>query len=304
MSPPLQKGDLIYLTAPAKSIDSEFVTYAVSVLEKMGFTTRVSSHCLGQYHYFSGTDEQRLIDIQEGIDDPKVKAILCVRGGYGCIRIVDRIQWASMLRNPKWLIGFSDITVFHQRLQRFDIPSLHATMPLNFKENSQEAFSTLLSALKNEPYSIAAPPSTYNKVGSVKAKLVGGNLSILYGLLGTDDQIDYTDTVLFIEDLAEQLYHLDRMFYAFSKAGILDKIKGLIVGGMTDMQDTAVPIGKTYQEVITEHFQFRNIPIAFDFPAGHISDNRALVLGSVVDFKVDDQGSMVQFFNEVKPLTS
>ena len=293
--PALQKGDLIYITAPAKSIDISFVDYAKSYFENQGYKVLISQHCTGEFNYFSGTDEERTADFQYGIDHPEVKAIVCARGGYGCVRIVDRIQWAGILREPKWIIGFSDVTVFHQRMQRFGLPSIHGTMPLNFKENSQDSFATLEKAWANEAYSIHSTFTSSNKQGSSEGQLVGGNLSILYSLLGTDDQITYENSILFIEDLAEQIYHLDRMLFAFAKAGIFDKIKGLIVGGMTDMKDTAVPFGKTLQEVILEHFQFRNIPIIFDFPAGHIDDNRALVFGRNVTLTSNEEGGKVEF---------
>ena len=292
---PLQKGDLIYITSPAKSIETECIDFAKSFFEKHGFRVQISQHCLGQYHYFSGTDFERAADFQEGIDNPEVKAIICARGGYGCVRIVDNLQWASIVREPKWIVGFSDVTVFHQRMQNFELKSIHGTMPLNFSSNSEESLTTLLKALTNESYSISSPISKWNKLGEAKGRLVGGNLSILYSLLGTDDEVDYTDSILFIEDLAEQLYHLDRMFYAFKKAGILERISGLIVGGMTDMKDTAVSFGQSYEEIILEHFEFRKIPIAFEFPVGHQDDNRALVLGSEVNFKVSDKGGELRF---------
>ena len=296
--PAIQKGDLIYITSPAKSIDNQSVIFAKEFFEKNGFRVLISKHCLGEHHYFSGTDSERTLDFQEGIDNPEVKAIVCSRGGYGCVRIVDAIQWASMIREPKWIVGFSDVTVFHQRMQQFGLKSIHGTMPLNFSKNSEAALSTLLAALKNESYSIFSPIDKFNKKGEIKGKLVGGNLSILYSLLGTDDQIDYSGCILFIEDLAEQLYHLDRMLYAFKKAGILERISGLIVGGMTDMNDTAIPFGVSYEEIILAHFEFRNIPIAFNFHAGHINDNQALVLGSEVEFKVGEKGTELNFLSE------
>lgn len=277
--PVLQKGDLIYITAPAKAIEESYVRFAENVLIEKGFRVLISKHCLGAYHYFSGTDAERLSDFQYGIDEPEIKAILCARGGYGCIRILDQLNWAGMLREPKWIIGFSDVTVFHQRMQRFSLQSIHGSMPLNFAENSTEALDTLVSALTGEEYTIQVAGNPNNKPGTAVGKLVGGNLSILYSLLGTDDQIDFTNTILVVEDLAEQLYHIDRMLFAFEKAGVFNKIKGLIIGGMTDLKDTAVPFGQTLEELVLSHFTYRNIPVAFDFPAGHIPDNRALVFG-------------------------
>jgi len=292
---PLQKGDLIYITAPAKAIEKEHVDHAVNLLEKEGFRVLLSEHCTGQYHYFSGTDEERRSDLQFGLDHPEVKAILCGRGGYGCVRIVDDLQWAGMLREPKWLIGFSDITVFHQRLQRFGIQSIHGTMVLNFKENSDEAIRTMLQALRGEDYNLNGPMSAYNKPGISTGELVGGNLSILYSLIGTNDQIDYSGKILFIEDLAEHIYHIDRMLYTFKKAGIWEQINGLIVGGMTDLEDTTVPFGKRVEELIHEQLAFRNIPVAFDFPAGHINDNRALIFGRMCELTVRNDGSHLRW---------
>ncbi len=293
--PPLKKGDLIYITAPAKAIEKEYVLYAKAFFEKQGFRVLISEHCLGAFNYFSGTDTERLADLQFGIDNPEIKAIVCARGGYGCIRIVDRVQWASMLREPKWLIGYSDITIFHQRLQRFDLPSIHGTMPFNFEKNSPEALDTLLKVMIGEKYSISCSSDKFNKLGNVQGKLVGGNLSILYSLIGTDDQIDYTNTILFIEDLSEHLYHIDRMLYAFEKAGVFNKIKGLIVGGMTDLQDTDTPFGQTIEEIILHHFKYRKIPIAFNFPAGHIHDNRSLVLGNPCELVISESETILSF---------
>jgi len=291
----LKPGDLIEILAPAKSIEKTHVEAAVKTLEKMGFNVRVSEHCLGRYNYFSGTISERLLDFQKAIDDDEVKAILCARGGYGCIQLVDKLQWANMLRHPKWIIGFSDVTVFHQKLGSMGLKSIHGTMPLNFSKNSMESLSTLNDALTGKTYTIKAKHTKHNRLGSANATLRGGNLSILYSLLGTDDCVDYTDTILFVEDLSEQIYHLDRMFYALAKAGILNRIKGLIIGGMKDMKDTAIPFGMSYEDVILSHFDYRKIPICFSFPAGHINDNRTLVIGSEVELNVNSTGSELLF---------
>lgn len=293
--PVLRSGDLVYITAPAKAIEEEHVLFAKELFEDAGFRVMIGKHCLGRHHYFSGTDEERQADLQFAIDHPEVKAIVCARGGYGCVRIVDRIQWAGMLREPKWMIGFSDVTVFHQRLQRFGISSIHGTMVLNYNTNSSEAINTMMAALKGENADVSCDPNSYNKNGVVNGKLVGGNLSIVYSLLGTDDQVDFTDCILFVEDLAEHLYHIDRMFFALNKAGVLDKIKGLIIGGMTDLEDTDIPFGKTVEEIILEHFTYRNIPIAFGFPAGHISDNRALILGDQCKLEVSAEKTLLSY---------
>ena len=293
--PALKRGDLIAIVAPAKAIEKEYVKFAQSFLEHKGYRVAIGKHALGKHYYFSGTDEERLNDFQEALDNPEVKAILCARGGYGAVRIVDSIQWASQLRAPKWIIGFSDITVFHQRMQRFGIQSIHATMPLNFQENSSESMDTLLAAIEGKPYSIVSPSNPNNQLGNATGQLVGGNLSILYSLLGTDDQINYKNTILFIEEVGEQLYAIDRMLFAFKKAGILDQISGLIVGGMTSIKDTETPTGFSIEQCVLEHFNYSKTPICFEFPAGHINDNRALILGQEVAFTVSENTTVLSF---------
>ena len=289
---PLQPGDLIAIVAPAKAIEESHITFAKALFESRGYRVQVGAHCLGSHHYFSGTDLERASDLQEALDNPEVKAIICARGGYGCVRILNHLQWAGFIREPKWLVGFSDVTVLHQHIGMLDLPSIHASMPLNYKENTPEAIDSLFDALEGNQLTYDIAANSYNKRGDASGKLVGGNLSILYSLLGTDDCIDYSECILFIEDLAEQLYHIDRMFYAFAKAGIFDKLKGLIVGGMTDLKDTAVPFGQNIYALILAHFTYRNIPIAFDFPAGHIEDNRALIIGAEVQLHVAENVSL------------
>lgn len=292
---PLKKGDLIAIVAPAKAIEKEHVDFAVDFFQANGFQVVLGKHVLGRNNYFSGTDLERLSDFQEALDNPYVKAIVCARGGYGAVRIVDNINWAGQLRDPKWIVGFSDITVFHQRMFRFGIESIHATMPLNFATNTSESLETLLLAMASQDYKIESTPSEFDKQGSATGKLVGGNLSILYSLLGTDDQIDYTGCILFIEDVGEQLYAIDRMLFAFKKAGIFNRISGLIVGGMTNLSDTNPPSGLQLEQLILDQFEYSKIPICFGFPAGHVDDNRALVLGKEVELKVDNESSTLYF---------
>ena len=287
---PLKKGDLIYITAPAKAIDESPVFFTRDFFIKQGFRVEISKHCFGQFNYFSGTDEERMADLQYGIDHPEVKAIICARGGYGCIRILDGIRWANILREPKWIVGFSDITVFHHRLYNLGVQCIHGTMSLNFEKNSPETFETLLAALTGQEYCIQSTINAMNKHGNAKGKLIGGNLSIVYSLLGTDDAYNFEDSILFLEDLAEHYYHLDRMFYALKKCGALDKINGLVIGGMTELEDTTMPFGMSVEEIVLQHFTFKNIPICFDFPAGHIDDNRALIFGKDVKLIVDKTG--------------
>ncbi|MCO5261059.1 MAG: LD-carboxypeptidase [Crocinitomicaceae bacterium] len=288
--PYLKKGDLIEIVAPAKAIEKELIEFAKIRLEEIGFKVKISPNCTDRFNYFSGTDEQRLTDFQQALDNPDVKAIICARGGYGAVRIVDKIKWANQLISPKWIVGFSDITVFHQQMQLLDQKSIHATMPLNYNENSKESIETLIDALTGKSYSIEIEGNDFNKKGSAIGKIIGGNLSILYSLIGTDSMPDYKNKILFIEDVGEQLYSIDRMLFSFKKSGILDEIKGLIVGGMTNIKDsTEVSIGMNIEDIILQHFQYRRIPICFNFPSGHLDDNRAIVLNETVNFEVTNK---------------
>ena len=285
---PINRGDLISILAPAKSIDKSIVDYAKDFLVQRGFEVKVSAHCTGRHHYYSGTDEERISDLQSAIDDSEVMAILCARGGYGSVRVFDRLDWTKFREQPKWIIGFSDITVFHHILQSMDIQSIHGTMPLNFESNSKEALQTMLMAAGGESFKIQVDSSEKNKEGSAKGELIGGNLSIIYSLLGSQYTFDFRNKILFIEDLSEQYYHIDRMLYALKLHGVFDQISGLVVGGMTDMKDTEVSFGKDVYDLVLEHLKGKQIPICFDFPCGHINDNRAMIVGADVFYQVTD----------------
>ncbi len=291
----LKKGDLIYICAPAKAVDVKSVEFAKDFFERNGFRVEVSPNCLGEHGYFSGTLYERLSDLQAGLDRADVKAIVSARGGYGCVQLMDHLRWAAFLRDPKWMVGFSDVTVFHQFLDFSAIPSLHATMPLNFEENSPESLATLMNALTGRSYSIEVQSYSFNKKGEVHAEIIGGNLSILYSQLGNKQRPSYKGKILFIEDVGEQAYAIDRMLHAFKDAGVWDEIVGLIVGSFTSIGETANPTGLIYRDTLLEHFQFRKIPIVFDFPAGHQADNRCLVLGQKCHLKVVENQVVLSF---------
>ncbi|MFA9210314.1 MAG: LD-carboxypeptidase [Moraxellaceae bacterium] len=285
----LVPGDTIALIAPAKAIEPDLVDAAVVLLETAGYKVLVGKHTKGQYHYFSGTDDERAADLQWAIDHPAVKAIVCARGGYGAVRLLDRVQWANFLREPKWLLGFSDITNFHLHAMQLDIESVHCTMPLNFSENSPEAVASMLTVLKTGTVQHAWPNEPINRIGEASGLLVGGNLSILYAALGTPLRPNFQGAILFVEDIGEQLYQLDRMFHALKMAGAFDQIAGLIVGGMTDIKDTAIPTGFDITSMILSHVQYRSIPVVFNAPIGHISDNRAVIVGRYSQLNVTDE---------------
>ncbi|MCF8328744.1 MAG: LD-carboxypeptidase [Crocinitomicaceae bacterium] len=295
--PALNPGDLIYITAPAKFMDPQAVLYAKKHLEQNGFKVLISKNCFGNHHYFSGTDEERLLDFQFGIDHPDVRAILCARGGYGCVRLVDRINWANMLREPKWLIGFSDITVFHHRLNKLGVQSIHGSMPINFEKNTEAALTTLINTLQGSWPQFLLPSNQSNKAGIATGNLIGGNLSIVYSMLGTDDQYDFEDSILFLEDVGEHYYQVERMLYAFKKAGVFQKTKGLIIGGISELEDTDPPLGRTIQEMVLDQLEYTRIPVLFGFPGGHIADNRAIIVGKKILLTVSEEETSVIYLN-------
>lgn len=275
----LVPGDTIALIAPAKAIEPVLVDQAVALLEKAGFVVLVGQHTKGQFHYFSGTDDERAADLQWAIDHKEVKAIICARGGYGAVRLLDRVQWATLLREPKWILGFSDITNFHLHALELGIESVHCTMPLNFAENSVEAITSLFTVLQTGEVKHTWASTSFNREGDVTGLLIGGNLSILYAALGTPLCPNFQGAILFIEDIGEQLYQLDRMLHALKMARVFDQIVGLIIGGMTELKDTATPTGFVLEDLIAEQLQYRSIPVAFNAPIGHIADNRAVIVG-------------------------
>jgi muramoyltetrapeptide carboxypeptidase len=292
IQPPfLQPGDTIYITAPAKAIEESVVLEAKKTLETWGLNVRVAPHCLGRAAYFSGTDAERLADFQHGLDDPSIKAILCARGGYGCVRIVEELDWTAFQQNPKWIVGFSDVTVFHQKINQLGVESIHGIMPLGFTEGSMEAKETLHKALFGESIILEASPVKENCMGTAKGSLVGGNMTIIYSLIGTELSYTFKDKILFIEDIGEHIYKVDRMLHAFKLAGIFNQISGLILGGFTEMEDTDVPFGKTIEELILEQVVDLGIPVAFNVPIGHIPDNQAVVVGRTVTLTVNQTKS-------------
>jgi muramoyltetrapeptide carboxypeptidase len=291
---PLQEGDVIAIVSPAKAIDAEKIVYAKKQLESAGFQVILGEHVADSFHYFSGEDNVRATDFQHALNHPDVKAILCARGGYGCMRILDRIDWAVQLQQPKWIIGFSDVTVFHQFLDKWEVHSLHATMPLDFQTGTASSLESLIHCITNGQFNYNIPFNHYNKKGTATGKITGGNLSILYSLIGTNLQPNYLGKILFVEDVGEPLYAIDRMFYSLERAGILDQISGLIVGGMTQLRDSEPGFGQSYYEIISTHLRYKDIPVCFDFPAGHQNENLALILGIETTMMITDDSVSIK----------
>ena len=249
-------------------------------------------HVLNKHHFFAGTDQERLADLQEMMNNDDVKAIICARGGYGTIRFIDQIDLSAFRKHPKWIAGFSDITVLHAFLQQNGIESLHAPMPRNFKPYGQPdpGYDSLILALTGNLTNYHTPTHHLNRKGKARGVFWGGNLSIIVSLMGSPLQPDFRDKILFIEDLNEHYYHLDRMMMTLKISGALANLKGLIVGGLTGMKDTAPPFGMPPEEIIAHHVQAYDYPVLFNFPAGHIQENMAIYLGRTIEIEVTGEG--------------
>lgn len=287
ISPPfLVKGDTIVLIATARKISEAELEPAITELKKWGLNVELGANIFKKRHQFAGTDLQRANDLQWAIDHPNAKAILIARGGYGTIRIIDKVRLKNLRQNPKWLIGYSDVTVIHSELNLLGIESLHATMPVNFKK-SKNALTSLHNALFGKKINYPIKTNPLNRIGIGEGEIVGGNLSMLYALSGTDSDLHTKNKILFIEDLDEYLYHIDRMMMQLKRSGKLKKLKGLIVGGMSDMKDNAIPFGKNAEEIILDAVAEYDYPVCFGFPAGHIKENYAFYLGKKAKLTVN-----------------
>lgn len=291
----LKIGDTIGLVCTARKIDYDQILPAIEFFESKGFKVKVGESVGASYHQYAGDDHLRRRDLQKMLDDTTVKAIVSCRGGYGTVRIIDDLYYGNFLDKPKWIIGYSDVTALHSHLNHvMGIGTLHATMPINFTTNTDAAIQSLLDVLTGIPLKYEIEGHSLNKFGSASGEVVGGNLSILYSLLGTKTLLHTSGRILFLEDLDEYLYHVDRMMMGLKRAGKLQGLAGLIVGGMTDMKDNLVPYGKNAEEIILEHVEEFNFPVCFGFPSGHINDNRAIKLGSTARLDVSPNGVLFQ----------
>jgi len=295
----LRKGDLVSLVATARKISFEEIETAVKLLESWGLNVLVDSRLFAVDNQFAGNDQHRAALLQEMIDNDAVRAIFCVRGGYGTVRMVDKVDFSPLRRSPKWIVGYSDVTVLHSHLNRHcGIPSLHAIMPVNITPDvpaDAPALSSLHELLFRGSMSLAVdrcggllPP---DRVGKCYAPVVGGNLSVLYSLLASDSDVDTDGKILLIEDLDEYLYHIDRMMMALKRAGKLDRLAGLIVGRFSDMHDNAIPFGSDAYHIVYDAVSEYDYPVCFNAPFGHIGqDNVALPLGLPLYLSVSEHG--------------
>ena len=296
ITPPyLQKGDTVAILATARKHIVKSMQPTIDLLESWGLTVVIGKSIGLEENQLAGNDEQRAADLQEQLDNPNIKAIWCARGGYGTVRVVDLVDFTQFKKSPKWLVGFSDVTVLHNHLNTMGYKSILGSMPISLAKASKEAVESLRLSLFGQPLQYAIDPHPMNRLGKASGELVGGNLSILYSLLGSPSAIDCKDKILYIEDLDEYLYHIDRMMMNLKRNGCLESLKGIIVGSMTDMKDNDIPWGKNALEIVQDVTKQYNIPVIFNFPAGHIHDNRALILGNNVTIEVTENCSTVVF---------
>ncbi|MFN8407234.1 MAG: LD-carboxypeptidase [Sphingobacteriaceae bacterium] len=286
---PLKKGDKVAFTCPAKELPHEPID-AIKLLESWGLCVILGDTVKTSHHQFAGNDTLRAQDFQRFLDDDSIKAIFAARGGYGTIRIIDQLNFSKFIKNPKWVVGFSDITVLHSHIHtNYQIETIHGQMPLTISNGSTASLETLRKALFNEPLQYQYPNKTISQYGISQGLLIGGNLAILVSLLGSSSEIDYRDKILFLEDVGEYLYAIDRMLWTLKRAGKLAHLKGLIVGGFTELKDFDPPFGQTVEEMVLEKVKEYGYPVCFGFPAGHISNNQALIFGRQALLQVNEQ---------------
>jgi len=282
LPPYLKKGDTIGIVCPAGYMPAAKAQTCIDTLQQWGFKVKVGRTLGKQFNYFSGTDEERLYDLQQMLDDKNIHAILCGRGGYGLSRIIDQLDFTVFKRNPKWVIGYSDVTVLHAHLYtKLKTASLHSPMAAAFNEGGAETefVQSLKKAVTGKKMSYKSAAHQLNRKGVAEGELIGGNLALVCHLIGSSDEFDTRNKILFLEDIGEYIYNIDRMFMQLKRAGKLDKLAGLIIGGFTDLKDTIIPFGQSAYDLILDKVAEYNYPVCFDFPVGHSKRNYALKVG-------------------------
>jgi muramoyltetrapeptide carboxypeptidase len=297
MLPPLHAGDKIAIVALARKIKPDDIQPAIATFQSWGLEVVLGKTLSAEYHIFAGTDEERAADLQAMLDDPQIKAVISARGGYGSARLLELVDFAQFVLHPKWVIGFSDITALLSHIQRMGIACIHGIMPTLFaKPGSEAAKESLRQALFGEPvtYPVLAAHAL-NRPGTGRGLITGGNVSLLTSIIGTPSEVDFTGRILFLEEVEEYLYSLDRMVVHLKRSGKLKALAGLIVGHMTGMQDNPEPFGKTAYEIVREHTAEYGYPIAFGFPTGHQEQNLALVCGREARLEVTAAGATLRY---------
>ena len=288
LRPPfLKKGDCVYILSTARKISLDEITAAIQTFEQWGLKVIIGDTIGMEDHQYAGNDLQRLADFQNAMDDSSIKAIICARGGYGTVRIMDEINYDEFMKSPKWVVGFSDVTYLHTHISNtIGIQCIHSIMPVQFPKSTPQAIETLRRELFGEANNYDLEPHQLNRAGNAEGILIGGNLSILYSITGTHSGINTFGKILFIEDIDEYCYHIDRMMINLKRSGKLHNLAGVIVGGFSDIKDNTIPFGKNAYEIIAEHLTKFDYPVCFNFPAGHIADNRAITIGKTYKLNV------------------
>lgn len=291
----LKEGDTVAIVCTARKFSLIEAEPAIALLESWGLQVRLGTTIGLDNFQLGGNDQQRIADFQNQLDDVNVKAIWCARGGYGTVRIIDHLNFDQFLKAPKWIIGFSDVTVLHSHVHNIGVETLHAIMAFSVVNTAVESIKSLQDMVfgKKVSYQIEARP--WNRVGTVTGQLIGGNLSILYSLAGSASAMNTAGKILFIEDLDEYIYHIDRMMYNLDRNDFFKNLKGLIVGGMTEMKDNSIPFGMQAHEIILAISEKYDFPICFDFPAGHLKENLALKFGHEVVLDIQQEKVTLEF---------
>ncbi|MBE0638828.1 MAG: LD-carboxypeptidase [Bacteroidales bacterium] len=294
----LTKGDLIGLVSPASAIEAPVLNNAAALIKRMGYRVITGKHVLDKYHQFAGTDENRAADFQQMLDQTEVRMILCTRGGYGTMRIIDKLDFTRFMEHPKWIVGFSDITAIQNHLYTVHgVESIHGIMPLNYPEcgNICTAIDKLFQVVSGKNPNYAVPAHPLNRPGKSQGVLVGGNLAIITSQIGSVSEIDTDGRILFLEEVDEKLYRFDRMMLTLKRAGKLSNLAGLVVGGLTEMTDSAKGYGNNAEEIVADAVKEFDFPVCFAFPAGHIKENYPLIIGREVALDVREQSVRLDF---------
>lgn len=300
--PYLKAGDTVAIVAPSGILNNrgKEIDQAKELLKSWNLNVVVGAHVFNKAGHFAGTDAERCEDMQTALDNPNVKAIWCARGGYGTVRILDHLDYTKYISNPKWVIGYSDITAIHNQFNNMGSESIHAmncTSLTDDLEEIKESLDSFKAAIFGSPLSYSLKGSKYNRTGRASGALVGGNLTLLHTMLGSETSIDTSGKILFFEEIGEYAYHIDRMLQSLKRAGYFDNCKGVIVGNISKVRRNPTPWGKPVQQLILDALSDYDFPILFGFPAGHEKDNRAMILGRTVKLTVSREQSSVVFDN-------
>jgi len=295
--PVLQKNDIVGIVAPGRKLDLNTLNAAIQLIESWGYQVRIGKNLLNSSHsYLSGQDAERLEDLQNMLNDTSVKAIICARGGYGTTRILDQLDFSSLLKTPKWICGFSDITSLHLKLHTLGVQSIHGTMPVLFsKPESASSVESLRKILSGDEVELGAVAHTTNRAGTAQGILVGGNLSLIVDSLGTSSEIDTRNKILVIEEVDEHMYKVDRMLVQLKRANKLQHLAGLVVGHMTEMKETELPFGESIEDIIANQVKEFQYPVGFEFPIGHENPNFSWIEGSIGKLNVTNEKSTLTF---------